>query len=62
MIGGGKVLPDESLAPLAAGEFLLGWPDEAQEIPGSAMPLEFSRNGTFLAYRKLHQDIDAFAA
>lgn len=46
--------------PLAAGEFLLGWPDEAQEIPGSAMPLDFSRNGTFFAYRKLHQDVDAF--
>jgi len=48
--------------PLAAGEFLLGWPDEAQEIPGSAMPLDFSRNGTFFAYRKLHQDIDGFNA
>lgn len=46
--------------PLAAGEFLLGWPDEAQEIPGGAMPLDFSRNGTFVAYRKLHQDVDAF--
>lgn len=48
--------------PLATGEFLLGWPDEAQEIPGSAMPLEFSRNGTFFAYRKLHQDIEGFNA
>ena len=46
--------------PLAAGEFLLGWPDEAQEIPGSAMPLDFSRNGTFFAYRKLHQDAASF--
>ena len=26
------------------------------------MPLDFSRNGTFFAYRKLHQDIDAFKA
>ena len=48
--------------PMAAGEFLLGWPDEAQEIPGSAMPLDFSRNGTFFAYRKLHQDIEGFNA
>jgi Dyp-type peroxidase family len=46
--------------PLATGEFLLGWPDEAQEVPGAAMPLDFSRNGTFFAYRKLHQDIAAF--
>ncbi|HEX8525615.1 MAG TPA: hypothetical protein VF689_01400, partial [Allosphingosinicella sp.] len=37
--------------PLAAGEFLLGWPDEAQETPGASMPLDFSRNGTFFAYR-----------
>ncbi|HEY0044020.1 MAG TPA: hypothetical protein VGB62_05665 [Allosphingosinicella sp.] len=47
--------------PLATGEFLLGWPDEAQEVPGSALPLDFSRNGTFFAYRKLHQDIEGFS-
>jgi Dyp-type peroxidase family len=46
--------------PLAAGEFLLGYPDEAQEIAGAAMPLDFSRNGTFMAYRKLHQNVAAF--
>ncbi|HZV91686.1 MAG TPA: hypothetical protein VFF72_00635, partial [Caldimonas sp.] len=37
--------------PLATGEFLLGYPDEAQEIAGATMPLGFSRNGTFMAYR-----------
>ena len=31
-----------SWRPLATGEFLLGYPDEAQEIPGAAMPLELS--------------------
>ena len=46
--------------PLATGEFLLGWPDEAQEIAGAALPLDFSRNGTFFAYRKLHQDVASF--
>jgi deferrochelatase/peroxidase EfeB len=60
VIGGGKILPDLSWAPLATGEFLLGHPDEAQEIPGAAMPIEFSRNGTFMAYRKLHEDVGAF--
>ena len=60
MIGGGKLLPDRHWAPLATGEFLLGYPDEAQEIPGAAMPIEFSRNGTFMAYRKLHEDVAAF--
>jgi deferrochelatase/peroxidase EfeB len=61
MIGGGKVLPDNGWAPLATGEFLLGHPDEAQEIPGAAMPIEFSRNGTFMAYRKLHENVASFA-
>ncbi len=46
--------------PLATGEFLLGYPDEAQEIAGAAMPLSFSRNGTFMAYRKLHQNVVTF--
>jgi deferrochelatase/peroxidase EfeB len=61
VIGGGKMLSDQSWAPLATGEFLLGHADEAQEIPGAAMPIEFSRNGTFMAYRKLHEDVRAFA-
>jgi deferrochelatase/peroxidase EfeB len=60
-IGGGKLLPDQTWAPLATGEFLLGYPDEAQEIPGAAMPIEFSRNGTFMAYRKLHENTASFA-
>jgi deferrochelatase/peroxidase EfeB len=46
--------------PLATGEFLLGYPDEAQEIAPAALPLAFSRNGTFTAYRKLHQNVAAF--
>jgi Dyp-type peroxidase family len=46
--------------PLATGEFLLGWDDEAQEVAGAAMPIGFSRNGSFFSYRKLHQHIDAF--
>ena len=46
--------------PLATGEFLLGWADEAQEVAGGAMPLDFSRNGSFVSYRKLHQHVGAF--
>lgn len=59
-IGGGKLNPDQTWAPLATGEFLLGYPDEAQEIPSAAMPIEFSRNGTFMAYRKLHENVASF--
>ncbi|HEY2709214.1 MAG TPA: hypothetical protein VGI95_14275 [Caulobacteraceae bacterium] len=60
-VGGGKLLPDgKTWAPLATGEFLLGYPDEAQEIPDAGMPIEFSRNGTFMAYRKLHENVASF--
>ena len=61
-VGGGKLLPDRTWEPIATGEFLLGYPDEAQEIPGAAMPIEFGRNGTFMAYRKLHESVAAFDA
>ncbi len=46
--------------PLATGEFVLGWSDEAQEVAGAAMPPDFSRNGSFFSYRKLHQHLEAF--
>lgn len=59
-IGSGKLLPDQTWAPLATGEFLLGYPDEAQETPGETYPFEFVRNGTFMAYRKLHENVASF--
>jgi len=46
--------------PLRTGEFILGWPDEGQEVAGMGLPLDFSRNGTFFALRKLHQRLDAW--
>jgi deferrochelatase/peroxidase EfeB len=59
-IGSGKVLPDQTWAALATGEFLLGYPDEAQEVPGQFYPFAFTRNGTFMAYRKLHENVASF--
>lgn len=59
-IGQGAVDGQGQWRPLAPGEFILGWPDEAQEVAGAAMPLDFSRNGSFFAYRKLHQHLDAW--
>jgi deferrochelatase/peroxidase EfeB len=59
-VGNGAFDGAHNWRPLATGEFLLGYPDEAQEIAGAAMPLDFSRNGTFMAYRKLHQNVVAF--
>ncbi|MCX5952569.1 MAG: hypothetical protein NTZ40_03530 [Cyanobacteria bacterium] len=61
VVGQGKRTADQTWVPLATGEFLLGYPDEAQEVPPAPAPLDFSRNGTFLAYRKLHQNVKAFA-
>jgi Dyp-type peroxidase family len=67
-IGNGKILskqPGETddsgrWAPLATGEFLLGHPDEAQETADSTVPVEVMRNGTFLVYRKLHENVASF--
>lgn len=61
-VGQGKSDGAGEWSPIATGEFLLGWPDEAQEVPAAAMPLDFSRNGTFFAYRKLHEDVAGFRA
>jgi Dyp-type peroxidase family len=60
-IGAGAVDGTGKWRPLATGEFLLGYPDEAQEIAGAAMPRSFSRNGTFFAYRKLRENVAAFS-
>src|SRR5581483_428376 len=35
-------------------------PDEAGEMPVAPMPVGLSRNGTFLAYRKLHEHVARF--
>jgi hypothetical protein len=59
-VGSGALDGEGNWRPLATGEFLLGYPDEAQECAGATMPLDFSRNGTFMAYRKLHENVAAF--
>lgn len=59
VIGQGR-LEQGRWQPVAPGEFLLGYPDEAQEQTAAAIPFSFSRNGTFLVVRKLHQDVAAF--
>jgi Dyp-type peroxidase family len=58
--GHGKLMPDGSWAPLATGEFLLGYPDESPEWPVAPMPHTLARNGTFMAVRKLHQNVASF--
>jgi Dyp-type peroxidase family len=66
-IGGGKIAEgpyDEttSWSPLETGEFILGRVDEGQEFPVATEPAGFARNGTFMVWRKLRQDVAAFKA
>lgn len=58
--GRGKIMPDQTWAPLATGEFLIGHVDESQQIPYSTQPPRFMFNGTFLAFRKLHENVGTF--
>jgi len=46
--------------PIATGEFLLGHPDESQELPPTATPPNFMHNGSFMVYRKLHENVGTF--
>jgi Dyp-type peroxidase family len=58
--GMGKIVPNGGWAPLATGEVLLGYPDESEELPVSPVPYLLGRNGTFMVYRKLHQNVATF--
>src|SRR5258708_2950929 len=60
--GQGKLLEDGSWTALATGEFLLGYADEAGELPVAPIPHLLARNGTFMVYRKMHQNVSAFRA
>ena len=59
VIGRGKRMGGD-WEPLEAGEFVLGHTGESQELPPTAMPPEFMQNGSFMAYRKLHQNVGSF--
>ncbi len=66
-IGGGKIATGTydaatSWSALEAGEFILGQPDEGQQLPVATQPAMFSRNGTFMVWRKLEQDVAAWDA
>ena len=47
-------------APLKAGEFFLGYADEDGVIVPLPQPEILSRNGSFLAYRRLEEHVGAF--
>jgi Dyp-type peroxidase family len=47
-------------APLKAGEFILGYPDEDGHIANLPQPEILARNGTYMAYRRLEEHVGAF--
>ena len=46
--------------PLKAGELVLGYRDEMGGFPPAPQPEVLGRNGTYVAFRKLHQKVAAF--
>ena len=46
--------------PIKAGEFLLGYRAETGDFPPMPQPDVLGRNGTYVAFRKLHQRVAAF--
>ena len=59
--GDGVQQEDGTWRPLKPGEFLLGYEDEVGP-PGTQTPepFELRRNGTYMVFRKLYQDVAAF--
>jgi Dyp-type peroxidase family len=57
--GSGLPSPNSLEAPLKAGEFVLGYPDEMGNIKVSVPPV-LGKNGTYVGVRKLHQNVAAF--
>lgn len=58
--GDGAPLSGGHWRPIRAGEFILGYPDEENVLPVAPTPAQLATNGTFLVYRKLHQDVAGF--
>ncbi|MFE1192586.1 Dyp-type peroxidase [Streptomyces olivaceoviridis] len=47
-------------APIKAGEFILGYPDETGNLPPMPSPDVLGRNGTYVAVRKIHTNVAAW--
>ena len=60
--GRGKVMPHGKWAPIATGEFILGYRNENGEVAPTPEPSQLYRNGTYMVYRKLHENVATFRA
>jgi Dyp-type peroxidase family len=58
--GSGDEPTPGSGAPLKAGEFILGYPDEAGPSVNQPQPEILARNGGYMAYRRLQEHVGAF--
>jgi len=58
--GSGDEPTPGSGAPLKAGEFILGYADETGFSPALPQPEILSRNGSFMAYRRLEEHVGRF--
>jgi Dyp-type peroxidase family len=58
--GSGEEPTPGSGTPLKAGEFILGYADETGGVPQLPQPEILSRNGSFMAYRRLAQHVVSF--
>ena len=58
--GSGEVPTPGTGAPLKAGEFILGYADESSSNPPLPQPEALSRNGSFMAYRRLEEHVGRF--
>src|SRR5260370_36573537 len=56
----GEVPTPGSGAPLKPGEFILGYPDEAGPPANLPQPEILSRNGSYMAYRRLQEHVGRF--
>jgi Dyp-type peroxidase family len=56
------VTAGQAVAELPAGEALLGYRDIDGDTAGAGLPAALARNGSYLVYRKLEQDVPAFRA
>ena len=58
--GSGEEPTPGSGAPIKAGEFILGYPDEDGPGPPLPQPDILSRNGSYMAYRRLQEHVGVF--
>ncbi len=58
--GRGKIMPGGKWAPIATGEFVLGYRNENGEVAVTPEPSQLYRNGTYMVYRKLHENVASF--